>query len=78
VDQAGKVVVRVVGPGAAVLAERIVCSIADLPVLSSNRAEDGSVLQLVKDDWGVIEVRRDAVGRFLSARPIERQAGAAD
>jgi hypothetical protein len=34
------------------------------------------VVQTVKDEWGTIEIRLDAIGRFVSARPVER--GAAD
>ncbi|HET6438537.1 MAG TPA: hypothetical protein VFG59_10780 [Anaeromyxobacter sp.] len=71
IDQAGEVVVRATGPDAHVLWERMVCPLADMPVLYSKRAGDGSVLQTIEDEWGIIEVHRDAVGRFLSARPIE-------
>lgn len=74
VDAAGEVVVRVTGPDAKLIAERVVCSLGDLPVLSTRRADDGSVVQVVADEWGGVEVRRDAVGRFVSARPIERAA----
>jgi hypothetical protein len=71
IDADGEIIVRVLGPEAAVLGERAVGSLVDLPVLSSQREGDGSVLQTVKDEWGVIEVRRDPVGRFLSASPAE-------
>lgn len=74
VDAAGEVVVRLTGSDAKVIAERVVCSLGDLPVLSTRRADDGGVVQVVADEWGGLEVRRDAVGRFVSARPIERAA----
>lgn len=76
IDQAGRLIVRAVGPGTIVREEQILGSIADLPVLSSRRAEDGSVVQLVQDERGSIEVRRDAVGRFVSARPLKQTARA--
>lgn len=78
IDQAGEIVVRVVGQGEKVVGEKVVCSLDDLPVLSSTRAEDGNVVQLVQDDWGPIEVRRDPVGRFLSAKPVEGRTGTTD
>ncbi len=78
IDQAGEIVVRVVGQGEKVVGEKVVCSLDDLPVLSSTRAEDGNVVQLVEDDWGPIEVRRDPVGRFLSAKPVEGRTGTTD
>ncbi len=81
IDPEGRVVVKVLGRDAAVLGEVVVCSLKDLPVLSSQRDKDGSVVQVVADGFGSIEVRRDSVGRFLAARPVDgagRRAPAAD
>lgn len=70
IDAAGRIVVRVIGPRAAVLAVQEGGSVSELPVLSAARTKDGGVVERVEDDWGPIEVLRDAVGRFVSARSL--------
>jgi hypothetical protein len=71
VDGEGRIVVRLLGPKARVLSERFDGDVRALPVRWAGRTEHGEIVELVEDAWGPIEVRRDPVGRFLSARAVE-------
>jgi hypothetical protein len=62
---------RTVDPTGRVVGEEVVGAVSDLPVLSARRAPDGGVVQVVQDPWGALEVHRDPMGRFLSARAVE-------
>lgn len=71
VDEEGRIVVRLLGPKATVLAERFDGDVRNLPVRWAGRGEHGEIVEIVEDAWGPIEVRRDPVGRFLFARTVE-------
>jgi hypothetical protein len=71
VDGRGRIVARVVDGRGRVLKEQVVGAVTDLPLLATRRAEDGTVIEIVQDVWGALEVRRDPAGRFLSARPVD-------
>jgi hypothetical protein len=70
VDSAGRILEKRLGPDLAVLSVRVVGAIDELPVLSSDRAENGEIVERVRDRAGLLEVRRDPVGRFLAVRAL--------
>jgi len=69
VDAQGWLVERVRDGAGRVLHERLLGHVVQLAVQSTRRAADGGIVQVVRDADGAIEVRRDPVGRFLSAAP---------
>ncbi|HYD39342.1 MAG TPA: hypothetical protein VEB43_00805 [Anaeromyxobacter sp.] len=75
VDGEGRIVVRLLGPKAKILSERVDGDVRALPVRWAGRTDHGQIIELVEDAWGPIEVRRDPVGRFLSARAVDGPDG---
>lgn len=70
VDARGWIVERRRRSDLAILSVRVVGSVDQLPVLASQRLADGDILERVEDRAGLLEVRRDPVGRFRSARAL--------
>lgn len=70
VDGAGRIVERRLGRNLEVLSVRVLGTVDALPVLASERLADGDIVERVQDRDGPIEVRRDPVGRFRSARAL--------
>jgi hypothetical protein len=70
VDEQGWIVERLRDQDGRVLREKLAGHVVQLAVVSAWRTQDGSIVQVVADDVGSIEVRRDPRGRFLSAVPI--------
>jgi hypothetical protein len=71
VDAQGWIVERLRDAAGRVVDERLRGHVVQLAVRSARRAPDGSVVQVVADGDGELEVVRDAVGRFLRAAVIE-------